>query len=40
MNNSTKKVFTPNATSNLVIKETINLIKKIDILDLDVEMEI
>lgn len=35
MNNSTKKVFTPNATSKLVIEETIKLIKKkVSILDL------
>jgi len=35
MNDSTKKVFTPNATSKLVIEETVKLIKKkVTILDL------
>ena len=35
MNDNTKKVFTPNATSKLVVEETVKLIKKkITILDL------
>ena len=35
MNDNTKKVFTPNATSRLVVEETVKLIKKkITILDL------
>ena len=28
MNDNTKKVFTPNATSRLVVEETVKLIKK------------